>query len=33
MWVPAGLVYIVCGLVLSYRWLFGGAANRPLPAH
>ncbi len=33
MWVPAGLVYIVCGLALSYRWLFGGAATRPLPAH
>ena len=33
MWIPAGMVYIVCGLVLSYRWLFGSADNRPLPAH
>lgn len=33
MWVPAGMVYIICGLALSYRWLFGSADNRPLPAH
>ncbi len=30
MWVPSGLVYIVCGLVLSHRWLFGSAGHRPL---
>ncbi len=32
MWVPSGLVYIVFGLVLSHRWLFGSAAHRPLAA-
>ncbi len=32
MWVPSGLVYIVCGLVLSHRWLFGSATVERRPS-
>ena len=28
MWIPASLVYVVCGLAIASRWLAGGA---PLP--
>jgi putative membrane protein len=28
MWVPAGLVYVACGLRLATRWI-GGSASRP----
>jgi putative membrane protein len=31
MWVPAGLVYIVCGLVLAGRWLSEPRPVRPRP--
>jgi putative membrane protein len=31
MWVPAGLVYVVCGLVLAALWRAGPGRPRPAP--
>jgi putative membrane protein len=31
MWVPAGLIYVVCGLLLSYRWLSTSSGTHSYP--